>query len=612
MASIDDTIAQAVELARAEHLDAADGLLVRVLAAAPGHPDALQLRGMVARTRGDQATAVALFNQSLAVFPDQPHVLSNLGNALLDLGQASAAVDAYRAALRLQPGFTDAAINLGIALLATGAVDAAVQAEAVLRPIDTARARSVLGRALLAQGQVDAALAMFETALREQPDDVATAHNFAVALRQNGRSAEALPLFERCALAIPQSPEVALNLGHALQDAGRLDAAIDAYARAVANDPRHLAAHDALNRLLWQTSDTQRHLQSYVAAIAQHDRDVGLRSDLARWLILAQRGDEAIALLADHHGDDPLALRRLGKAYWAVGRWTEARAAWAAALARAPGDFPLMREAARAAIIVEDYAAATDLVTPVLAGDPHDQQALAYQGLCWRLTGDTRADWLNDHRALVHETSVPVPADLADVLHTLHVANQAPLEQTMRGGTQTVGELFDRDEPAIVAARAGIEAAITTWVAALPDDDAHPFLSRKVGPLAFAGSWSVRLRRSGYHMNHLHPEGWISAVYYVAVPDEVADDTDDAGWLTFGETPLQLGAREACARTVRPAVGKLVLFPSYVYHGTRPFESDDDRLTIAFDVVPPRDTHRRVFGPARVFLDRMTTPPRSY
>ena len=37
---------------------------------------------------------------------------------------------------------------------------------------------------------------------------------------------------------------------------------------------------------------------------------------------------------------------------------------------------------------------------------------------------------------------------------------------------------------------------------------------------------------------------------------------------------------------VRPYPGLLVLFPSYVWHGTVPFESGGRRLTAAFDVVP--------------------------
>ena len=34
-----------------------------------------------------------------------------------------------------------------------------------------------------------------------------------------------------------------------------------------------------------------------------------------------------------------------------------------------------------------------------------------------------------------------------------------------------------------------------------------------------------------------------------------------------------------------PAPGMLVLFPSYLWHGTEPFSAESTRLTCAFDVV---------------------------
>jgi hypothetical protein len=39
-------------------------------------------------------------------------------------------------------------------------------------------------------------------------------------------------------------------------------------------------------------------------------------------------------------------------------------------------------------------------------------------------------------------------------------------------------------------------------------------------------------------------------------------------------------------RTIEPRPGLLVLFPSYMWHGTVPFHSQQSRTTIAFDAVP--------------------------
>ena len=77
------------------------------------------------------------------------------------------------------------------------------------------------------------------------------------------------------------------------------------------------------------------------------------------------------------------------------------------------------------------------------------------------------------------------------------------------------------------------------------------------------------------------------------MPEVVSEGTGEQGWIKFGESNIGLGERDRPGRTVKPGVGKLVLFPSYFWHGTVPFTSDDMRLTIAFDVTPGTAQDRR-------------------
>ena len=104
--------------------------------------------------------------------------------------------------------------------------------------------------------------------------------------------------------------------------------------------------------------------------------------------------------------------------------------------------------------------------------------------------------------------------------------------------------------------------------------------------VAFAGSWSVRLASEGFHVNHIHASGWLSSACYIALPPEVADGSDTAGALQFGAPDSAFGLDLAPRRVVAPAEGRLVIFPSYLWHGTLPFESETHRLTVAFDAVP--------------------------
>jgi hypothetical protein len=147
--------------------------------------------------------------------------------------------------------------------------------------------------------------------------------------------------------------------------------------------------------------------------------------------------------------------------------------------------------------------------------------------------------------------------------------------------------LFSRIDPDIMALRAVVADAVTDYVGALPPvDPRHPLLgiSRNRVP-RFSGAWSVRLGSQGHHANHVHPAGVISSALYVALPQSQAQADTHAGWLALGTPQAELGIDLPAFDHVEPRPGRLVLFPSTLWHGTLPFDNGE-RLTVAFDVAP--------------------------
>jgi hypothetical protein len=212
-----------------------------------------------------------------------------------------------------------------------------------------------------------------------------------------------------------------------------------------------------------------------------------------------------------------------------------------------------------------------------------------YVATAWRLTGDSRWHWLEGDERLVgiYDLGAAIPSldALAKRLRSLHLATGQPFDQSVRGGTQTDGPLFSRIEPEIRALRAAIVAAVERHIAQLPPPEkSHPTRLRRTGPVRFAGSWSVRLPGAGFHSNHIHPAGWLSSAFYVALPEAMG--AGDEGWLTLGAPQAELGLALAPFRKIEPRPGRLVLFPSTMWHGTIPFAAGE-RLTVAFDVARP-------------------------
>jgi hypothetical protein len=64
------------------------------------------------------------------------------------------------------------------------------------------------------------------------------------------------------------------------------------------------------------------------------------------------------------------------------------------------------------------------------------------------------------------------------------------------------------------------------------------------------------------------------------------------GILSFGAPGMVTTPPLDAELSLRPEAGQLVLFPSYFWHGTLPFHSEQPRLTVAFDVVPDGGTRQ--------------------
>ncbi|MEX2495285.1 MAG: tetratricopeptide repeat protein, partial [Woeseia sp.] len=591
---------QAVALHRSGDLAGALACYGRFVEQNPQHPTALQLLGLLHSQRGEYEQAISYMRESLRLFPQQAEVANNLGNAFSRSGKADEAAESYSAATRIYPRYLDAWRNLGLCQLERHRIGEAVtcfQRCLELRP-DDAAAWLGLGNAHKRQNDLDAAISCFEKALALRPDYAEAHHNLGVCLRIRQRPVEALDHYAAAGGAGLDGAALHHNRGNALADTGDARAAIKAWRTALERNPLDLDSHRNLNSLMWQQELLDDYLASYQQALRRHPQAVPLRLAYAMALNQQERFAEAERVLREglrHPAESSELKSLLAYTLENEGRRDEALKLHAAAVAM-PGATPDHRISYARALLASgrpDEALVQARLGAVQT--PFNQRALAYLALCWRLLGDPRDAVLNDYRSLVRTYDVPVPRGysssgefnerLSRVLRALHSGKRHPPEQTVRGGTQTSGSLFDRREPEIQQLVAGLKLCIDDYIAALPPHGDHPLLARRSAAFSFAGSWSVRLARRGYHTMHVHPFGWISSAYYVEVPPAVTDGTAGGG-LKFGEPDIDVGAEGAARRLVRPEVGRLVLFPSYMWHGTVPFETGESRLSVAFDVVP--------------------------
>jgi hypothetical protein len=140
--------------------------------------------------------------------------------------------------------------------------------------------------------------------------------------------------------------------------------------------------------------------------------------------------------------------------------------------------------------------------------------------------------------------------------------------------------------PTCRALAATVQQLVKQYIAELPDDPGHPFVASRPDSFVLKG-WAVVSNGPGYLQPHLHPRAWLSAVYYVTQPPISQQPGSHEGWLRLG-LPDTYGLSAADGwdeRWFEPRLGTLLLMPSYFLHGTSPMAQNDERISIAFDIV---------------------------
>lgn len=432
--------------------------------------------------------------------------------------------------------------------------------------------------------------ARLRRALAANPQDRVSWHNLAAAEGDLGHAAEAEAAARRALALGIAAPETRLVLARALQDLNRLDEAERMFEEALALRPTYPEAHRDLSQLRWmRTGRVDAALGTLDAALRKAPQDIYLH--LVRSIALEYIGDRPGALASAEAGlaHEPSELQLLRQASHLcaeLGEGARALAFAQRAAAAAPAAAPVQITLCEALLASGALAQAESVAARLCATDPLDQHAIALRATAWRLLGDARYEALYDYARLTHAETIDAPlGELGADLEALHRYRAHPFQQSVRGGGQLPLNAREMARPSIHALFERFHDVVQRHLARL-GAGTDPFRSRNTGRFAQAGAWSVRLSSGGYHTDHVHQRGWLSSAFYVAVPPVMKPESTHAGWLRLGRPGITTVPALSADRHVRPEPGKLVLFPSYMWHGVEPFESDRPRLTVAFDALP--------------------------
>lgn len=422
-------------------------------------------------------------------------------------------------------------------------------------------------QALFMRGQLSAAAEILAQRLTRRPDDVDALHLMGIVAQQQRDPARAERHLARAAALAPDRADVLSNHGNALRELSRLDEGLLVHLRAAELAPGHALIQVNLGLLL---QDMKR--------LPEAERAFGQ----------ALVADPASAIAHQNLGH-LLMLSDLARARQHLIR----------ALQLDPGHHAAFKDLCAVLISQGEAHAALALVSRRLGQVPGDQDALAVMAIALRELGrDAEADRLVSCIHWLHEQTIDTPPGHASVddfnaALEAHVRQHPRLTSVLFGQAthhgQRVNDLLDEPLGPVRDLERIMRERVLHYLQSLPVLPGHPFFRQQITGRGRLKSWAVLMHRHGYETPHIHPDGLVSGVYYVRLPAVVSAKEAQAkpshqGWIEFGEPdPVYKMRRPPPVHKLRPMEGQMLLFPSYQWHRTIPFDSDQERLSIAFD-----------------------------
>ena len=92
------------------------------------------------------------------------------------------------------------------------------------------------------------------------------------------------------------------------------------------------------------------------------------------------------------------------------------------------------------------------------------------------------------------------------------------------------------------------------------------------------------MSKGGNLKYHNHEDGWLTGTLYLQMPEKGANNEEGAIEFSHQGPKYPSGNAAFEKRLIRPSARDLNIFSSSLFHRTLPFQSEKQRICIAFDI----------------------------
>jgi Flp pilus assembly protein TadD len=415
------------------------------------------------------------------------------------------------------------------------------------------------------------------------------------------RPTNAEQFFRRLTEVQPRRGSAFLGLGNALRQLGRSHEALEAYGSAVALEPNDPSAQVNRANMLSETGDFEAAHAAYRKILARFPQRKEVLSNMAASLAISGKhaaAAEAYEAYLETHPNDYDAHLYWGKALLKSGNAAASESVLEAMAQTYPDRSEICPELINACLKNGGKARARHYQELYRKRFPTSAHVYSCDTILDAASGGEDAA-RNEalYEADIEVSEIARPEEYADdkafwddvctAVYAHPSLRESPREHATREGFHSDNLAEEPVAPPIRQLIAAVERHARDY-AAKRANAGNPFYDGLILDGNVFRMWAVVMREGGHQEAHIHPSARISGVVYAKVPPSIRDGNDRSGWIEFGRPHSDFFEPETLVtRLYQPKLGRIVLFPSYLYHKTMPLEGSSHRISIAFDFCTP-------------------------
>ena len=572
------------------NFDAAIDNFKRAIKINPSYAEAYNNMGNTLKEQGDLKAAIDSYEQALKIKPDYALAYNNMGNVFYKQGDLGAAINHYRQALKINPSYIEAYTNMGLAQQEKGDLVAALDShnQALEIKPDYAYACYNAGNTLKEQGDIAGALDSYRRALKINPDYALAHNNMGNALQEKGDLGAAIDSYRHALKIEPNYVEAYTNMGIVQQKQGDLVAAIGNYQKALKIKPNYAQGHSNMGNALKEKGDLEGAMGSYQQAL-------NIKPDYAlayNNMGNALKDTGALGAALDNYKKALKIRPDFADAYYNMGillyearQYKEAARQFELSGLKISAPFLLTciyEQNDRSKFYEQlDYLIGIGEINSTIG-------SLASRSVIKYKTKRTNP-FCNDPLKYIFTSNLTeqynfknIFVDAAkNILEGNLVSNKK--QGHLTNGIQTAGNLFSLENSLIGKIRTIIQLELEKYRDLFSDSEEGLI---KHWPTSYSiEGWLVSMKSGGKLAAHMHDSGWITGSIYINIPPKVKKNSGNL--VLCIEDPLHMtGENIDLSKEISVDTGSLCIFPSSLLHYTIPFESTEERVVLAFDMIP--------------------------